>query len=275
MRIGRLMSGFITVLAASYFLMVAALFLFQRSLLYFPDTSVPSPTASGVAEMRPAILRTADGIDLRSWYRAAPPGRPTIIFFHGNAGNIGSRSDKARPYLDAGYGLLLLEYRGYGGNTGKPTEEGLYADGRAALAFLAGEGVKPELTVLYGESLGSGVAVRMAAEMAQETPAAALALEAPFTSVTDVAAHHYPYAPVRLLNRDKFDSASRIAGVRCPLLIIHGENDGTVPVKFGQKLFALAQQPKESRWLAGVGHNEIYDFGGADAVLDFLKRSNL
>lgn len=266
------MSGFVAVLAASYFVMVSALFLFQRSLLYFPDASVPSPIAAGVAEMRPVTLRTADGLELRSWYRKALPGKPTIIFFHGNAGNIGSRGAKARPYLDAGYGLLSAEYRGYGGNPGKPTEEGLYADGRAALAFLADEGVNPELTVLYGESLGSGVAVRMAAEMAQGTPAAALVLEAPFTSVTDVAAHHYPYAPVRLLNKDKFDSASRIADIRCPLLVIHGEDDRTIPVKFGRELLASARPPKESRWIAGAGHNEVYDFGGADIVLDFLKR---
>lgn len=272
MRVQRLMSGLVVVLAASYLVMASALFLFQRRLLYFPDASIPSPAAAGVAEMRPVIMQTADGLALRSWYKEAPPGKPTIIFFHGNAGNIGSRGGKARPYLDAGYGLLLAEYRGYGGNPGKPTEEGLYADGRAALAFLAGEGVKPESTVLYGESLGSGAAVRMAAEMAQRMPAAALVLEAPFTSVTDVAAHHYPYMPVRWLNKDEFDSASRIAGVNCPLFVIHGEDDRTVPVKFGKKLLALARPPKESRWIAGAGHNEIYDFGGAGAVLDFLKR---
>lgn len=268
----RFMIGFVSVVAVAYVSLVAALFLFQRHLLYFPDTSVSTPALSGLGEMKTVTLRTADGLDLRSWYRPAPAGRATVVFFHGNAGDISGRGFKVRPYLDGGYGLLLVEYRGYGGNPGKPSEEGLYADGRAALDFLAAEGVRPGLTVLYGESLGSGVAVRMAFEMAAKTPVGAVVLEAPYTSITDVAAYHYPYVPVRLLVKDEFDSASRIAAINCPLFIIHGESDRTVHTKFGRRLFDLASQPKESRWVPGAGHNALYDFGAADFVIDFLNR---
>ncbi|HEB79233.1 MAG TPA: alpha/beta hydrolase [Rhodospirillales bacterium] len=266
------MNNFFTVVGVSYLALVGLLFSFQRNMLYFPDASVPSPVLSGVSEMSPVSLKTSDGLRLLAWYKSASRGRPTLVFFHGNAGNIGGRGFKARPFLDAGYGLLLVEYRGYGGNPGSPSEEGFFADGRAARDFLASQGVSPRLTVLYGESLGTGVAVKMASEMAGESPAGALILEAPYTSIADVAAYHYWYAPVRLLIKDAFDSASLIAGVKSPIFIIHGDSDNTIPTKFGRRLFELAQEPKESLWVPGAGHNEIYAFNGAAAVLDFLKR---
>ncbi|MGF1640179.1 MAG: alpha/beta hydrolase, partial [Rhodospirillales bacterium] len=165
--------------AAGYVVVVGAMFAFQRSMLYLPSTTTPLPATSGVPEMRPVGLVTADGLDLVAWYRPAAEGHPTIVYFHGNGGHIGHRGSKVRPYLDAGYGLLLVSYRGYGGNPGRPSEEGLYRDGRAALAFLGTHGVPPARTVLYGESLGTGVAVHIAAERARAMqPVGALVLEA-------------------------------------------------------------------------------------------------
>ena len=265
------MTNFITVTAVVYVVFVAALYVFQRNIMYFPDTSVPSPVLSGVPEMQPVTLDTEDGLNLLAWYRAVE-GQPVVVYFHGNAGNIGARGFKARPYLDAGFGMLLVSYRGYGGNRGSPTEEGLYADGRAALDFLKAQGVAPERTVIYGESLGTGVAVQMASELGRENPVAALVLEAPLTSMGDVAAHHYPYVPARLLIRDHFDSAAKIAGVNTPVLIIHGDRDRTIPIKFGRMLFDAAAEPKESRWLEGGDHNGLYDLGAAEVVIEFVRR---
>ena len=267
----RSMTNFITVTAVVYVVFVAALYVFQRNLMYMPDTSVPSTVHSGVPEMQPVTLETEDGLKLLAWYRAVE-GQPVVVYFHGNAGNIGDRGFKARPYLDAGFGVLLVSYRGYGGNRGSPTEEGLYADARAALDFLKAQDVAPERTVIYGESLGTGVAVQMASELGPENPAAALVLEAPFTSMGDVAAHHYPYVPARWLIRDHFDSAAKIAGINTPVLIVHGDRDRTIPIKFGRMLFEAAVEPKESRWLEGANHNDLYDFGAAEVVIEFVRR---
>ncbi|MFQ5984928.1 MAG: alpha/beta hydrolase [Alphaproteobacteria bacterium] len=259
---------FLILAVASYGLIVGSLYLAQRRLLYFPDRSQPDLARSGVPEMEEVRLATDDGLELLAWYRPAEQGRPTLVFFHGNAGHIGDRGGKVRPYLDAGLGVLLVSWRGYGGNPGRPTEEGLYADGRAALGFLDAAGVPAWRVVLYGESLGGGVAVRMAAER----EVGALVLEAPFTSVADVAARHYWYLPARRLLRDRFDAAARIARVRAPILVLHGERDAVVPVALGRALFAKAPEPKEARFYPEAGHNDLHHSGVAKAVLDFLTR---
>jgi fermentation-respiration switch protein FrsA (DUF1100 family) len=271
--VDRTMTNFITTVLIAYGVIIAALYLFQRNLLYLPDTSVPSPAAHGVPEMRPVTVRTEDGLALVGWYREAQKNHPTFVYFHGNAGNVGARGFKARSYLDAGFGMLLAGYRGYGGNPGKPSEEGFYSDGRAAVQFLADQGISPENIVVYGESLGSGVAIHMAYEQARKKPPfAAVILEAPYTSITDVAAHHYPYVPVRWLLKDHFRSVDKVATIDAPLLAIHGEKDRTIPVKFGRGLFEVAAEPKESHWLAGAAHNDLFDHGVANIAVEFLIR---
>ena len=267
------MVNFVVAAVGIYAAFVGTLFVLQRSMLYFPDSSVPSPAASLVPEMEVVATPTADGLRLRSWYRPAEGGQPTVVIFHGNAGNIGNRGFKARYFMKAGFGVMLASYRGYGGNEGKPTEDGLYADGRAAMDFLLKkQNIAPESVVLYGESLGSGVAVHMAMEAALERPVGALVLEAPFTSVADVAAKHYPYLPARWLVKDRFDSASKIMAIRTPLLVVHGEADGIVPAKFGHRLFDAAVEPKEGHWIAGGDHNGLYDYGAGEVVVEFVRR---
>jgi len=252
--------------------LTGVLYLAQRHIMYYPDTATPRPERYGLADMRAVTLETGDGLSLLAWYRRAGEGRPSLVYFTGNAGHIGDRAFKVRPYLDAGLGVLLVGYRGYGGNPGRPTERGLYADGRAALAFLEGEGVAPARIVLYGESLGSGVAVELAAERAVSAPLGALVLEAPFTSIADAAATHYPVFPVRWLVKDRFDNKAKIARIEAPLLIVHGENDRVVPLRLGKELFAAAAEPKEGRWFKGLGHNDLYSADVPAAVLDFLAR---
>lgn len=256
-----------------YAAFVGALFAFQRGMMYLPSRERPEPAHYDVAALRTVAASTEDGLAIESLYRPAAPGRPTIVYFHGNAGHRGDRVGKTRPYLDAGYGVLLAGYRGYGGNPGQPTEDGLYADGRAALALLEGEGIAPARWVLYGESLGTGVAVQLGAERAGAgTPVGALVLEAPFTSMASAAQYHYPYVPAYWLVRDRFDSLAKIADVGAPLLIFHGGRDRTVPERLGRRLFAAAPEPKEALWIPEADHNDLYDFGAARAVLDFLGR---
>jgi uncharacterized protein len=266
----RLMITVVALLVGGYALVLVSLLIFQRSLLYHPDASTPDPTRSGAAQMQPVWGESVDGIRLMSWYGQGNPQQPIVVYFHGNAGNIGSRGDKVSPFLDAGFGVLLVGYRGYGGNPGKPTEQGLYADGRAALSTLEDR----RSLIFYGESLGTAVATAMAAERAGAgEPVSAVILEAPFTSVTDASKHYYPYVPVSLLLKDTFDQASRIAHVAAPVLIFHGEKDRTMPIRFGKRLFEAARMPKESKWYEQAGHNDLFDHGAADLSVDFIRRN--
>ncbi len=259
------------VLVGGYLLLLGGLYVFQRRLLYFPDASPPDLVDSGLADTAEITLTTADGVRLLSWYSSPRPGMPTVLYLHGNAGNIGSRATKVRPFIDAGYGVLLAGYRGYGGNRGKPGEAGLYADGRAAVEFLGSRGTAAKNLILYGESLGSAVATRMAAELSGGGGAMALVLEAPFTSVVEAAAHFFPVIPVRWLLKDRFDSGAIIERVATPVFIFHGDQDTTMPIRFGRKLYDLAAHPKECLWIAGAGHGDLFEYGAAAAVLDFIK----
>ncbi|MBC8268177.1 MAG: alpha/beta hydrolase [Rhodospirillaceae bacterium] len=260
----------VALLVGAYAIILLGLLIFQKKLLYHPDTSIPDPARSGVAEMHPIKAENANGLTLVSWYAQGNPGLPVVAYFQGNAGNIGSRGNKVRPFLDAGYGVLLVGYRGFGGNPGTPGEAGLYADARAALNTLKDN--RP--LVLYGESLGTAVATTMAAERSMAgDPVQALILEAPFPSITAAAGHYYPFIPVKWLLKDHFDQASRIAGISAPVLIFHGERDKTMPVRFGKALFEAAKMPKQSKWIAGAGHNNLFDFGAAELSLEFIRQS--
>ncbi len=185
----------------AYGAVVGALYVFQRHLLYLPDGSRPELgelTALGVREER---IDTADGLALLAWYLPPPEGRPLVVYFHGNGGHIGYRAERLRRFAGERYGVLMPEYRGFGANPGSPTEAGLYTDAAAALDFLRREGIKSNRLVLYGESLGSGVAVKLAAQR----DVAALILEAPYTSVAELAQFHYPFVPAAMLMRDRFE----------------------------------------------------------------------
>lgn len=254
--------------AVAYGGFVGALFLGQRRLLFRPGGSRPELgdlAASGVAEVS---LRTRDGLSLRSWYRPPEAGRPVVLYLHGNGGHIGYRAERMRRFAEAGYGALLLEYRGYGGNPGKPSERGLYADAEAAAAFLESEAIAAERLVVWGESLGSAVAVHLAAERR----VAAVVLEAPFTSVAAVAQLHYPFVPAAVLVRDRFDALSRIGRVAAPLLVLHGGRDRVVPIRLAQALFAAAPGPKEGWFVPEAEHENLAAFGAVEAAIAFIER---
>ena len=252
----------------AYATMVGGLFLFQRQLLYFPDRTRPELAGLASIGVREVKLSTDDGLSLLSWYLPARAGRPVITYFHGNGGHIGYRSERLMRFAREGYGVLMAEYRGYGGNPGSPSETGFYSDGRAALAFLQHEGVAANRIVLYGESLGSGVAVALAAEH----QVAAVILEAPPTSVAEVAQCHYPFVPASRMVLDRFDLVARIGRVRAPILVLHGERDRVVPIRYGRALFDAAPEPKEGWFAPEAGHEDLARHGALDVAVAFIER---
>ena len=265
-------SGVLTAVIAGYICLVGIIYVGQRGLMYHPGGPIGPPTAYGVGEMVELPLENDAGHTLISWYAAPKPNQPVLIFFHGNAGTIGDRAEKIRPYLNAGFGVVLAGYRGFGGNPGSPSEAGLYNDAATILGHLRTNGIPPKRWVVYGESLGTGVATEMAHRYAiTGFSVGALVLEAPFTSMGDAAAVHYPYIPARLLVLDNYDSIAKIDAVDTPLMIVHGAVDWTVPQKLGRRLFDAAKKPKLSLWLENAGHNDLYDFGAATHIIRFAR----
>ena len=247
---------------------VAVMYGFQRRLQYFPDTAYADAAMLGMADIQQVSLATPDGETLVAWHVNPAPGKPVILYFHGNAGSIAGRPQRFTYYKNAGYGVLYVSYRGYGGSTGSPTEQGLLTDGLTAYDWLQGKGFEAEDIVVVGESLGTGVAVHVAANR----DISALALEAPYSSITDVAASSYWWLPVRYLLKDRYESISRIGSIRVPLLITHGTADRVVPFEFGQRLFEAANQPKQFRTVEGAGHEAIFERDTWAASIQFFSK---
>lgn len=257
---------FVSLALALYFALVLFLYFFQRSLLYHPSAGSPEPGSSGVPEMARVEIVTTDGLKLEAWYRKAEKGKQTILYLHGNAGHLGYRSFKIKDYLDAGLGVLLLGFRGYGNNPGNPTESNLYIDGKAALKFLSGKKIPLSKIVVYGESLGTGVAI----EITRNLPVHSLILEAPFSSIAEIAAHHYFYLPTTLLLKDKYESIKKINEIVSPIYFVHGKQDRIIPWKFGKKLFEAAPDSKDLLLIPDAGHNNLYDFGVSRNIVEFI-----
>jgi hypothetical protein len=233
---------------------VSGLYFLQRELLYLPARHDPAPADLGLLGVTRHLLPTPDGETLVLWWAPADPGRPTVLFFHGNAGAMPDRADRLAFYQTRGLGAAFLSYRGYGGSSGRPSEAGFHTDADTAYRFLLAQGLPASRIVLVGESLGTGVAVQLAARH----PVAAVVLEAPFTAAVDVAAQAYPGVPVRLLMRDPFRSRDHITRIGAPLLILHGEADQVIPFTMGQSLFAQASEPKSFTSLGPVGHEALF-----------------
>lgn len=256
-------------LAASYLAILAYLYFFQRSIIYLPEKHMEGPAHYGLIGTQILTLTTKDNVNIVAWYTPAPDSEaPVMVYFHGNAGSLADRSEKLGLFAQQGLGVLGVSYRGYGGSNGSPSEEGLYEDGRAAIRYLLDHHIPVERIALYGESLGSGVAVQMATEFNVK----ALILEAPYTSISKRAAEIYPYIPVQLLLKDHFNSLKKITHIHCPLMVFHGEKDLTIPAAHGKKLFETATVPKEIHLYPEVGHTE-FDLKETTArTAHFVKR---
>lgn len=252
----------------SYLLLLAAFYFSQRSLLYFPTHEYISPAQAHVnPAFREVPITTADGLALKAWYAPATSKAFTIVFFHGNGDSLFGAAQVAEPYITEGYGFLAVEYRGFSGLPGKPTEAGLYNDARACLRELIARGIQPGQIILYGHSLGTGVAV----EMASEFHVGGLMLLAPYLSIPALAQHHYSFLPAKLLVRDRLDNESKIAGIHVPLLIASGADDNLIPPSQGLQLFSLANEPKQYHSIPARGHNDAFDIF-TPLSLDWITR---
>jgi len=253
-------------LALVYVLAVALLFTFQRSVIY-PAPQARAPLTLGYEE---ALLETEDGLELRAIYREAEPGLPTVLYFHGNGGSVSGASVSNAVLVEAGIGALLVEYRGYGGNPGEPSEEGLYRDGEAAMRWLSDKGVRGKDIVVVGNSIGGGVATHIASEIAHAGDGpAGLILIAPFTSVPDVAADALWWAPARWLVCDRFDNRSRVAELDLPLLVQHGDADRVIGDHHGKALAAAASNATFQPF-AGSGHALSFERRSGEARRDWI-----
>lgn len=225
----------------------------QESLLYHPKTELASPQEYGI-NMQVLSLTANDGSTQTAWY--SPPVTPdayTVVFFHGNAGNLGSRVHKFTAFQKAGWGVMAISYSGYGNSEGSPNEAAIYDDARAALAYIKGKNIRDNQLILYGESLGTGIASRMATEI----DPALIVLESPYTSIADRGQELYPWLPVKWLLKDNFSPSRELPQVRTPVLIFHGEKDTIVPVEHGKSVYETAHEPKRLILLPEYGHNDI------------------
>ena len=256
----------IIVVALGYLGGLAVLYVKQRDLLFpIPQVGRVAPAAAAFPQAEEHVLTTADGEKVIIWHVPARLDRPVILYFPGNGDTLAGSTGRFKAITSDGAGLVALSYRGYAGSSGAPSEAGLLRDAAAAYAFATAR-YDPSRIIAWGFSLGSGVAVALASEQ----PIGRLILEAPYTSAVDIAASLFPIAPVRLMMRDRFHSDRRIERVRVPLLVMHGDNDPTVPLVFGERLFALAHEPKQFVRFRGGGHNDLDDFGAMETARHFI-----
>ncbi len=235
---------------SAYFAIMLLMFLLQRHIIYHPEKNSGTPQENGFAAAQEVEILTKDGERLHGWYAPPTTKAETIIYFHGNAGHLGHRAYKLNAFAEAGYGVFSVHWRGYGSSTGRPTEAGLMEDARAAINWLK---LPAEKLIMYGESLGSGVAVRMA----NEFPARLVMLEAAYISVQKRGQELYPWLPVKYLLRDNFDSYHFIDKINAPLVMIHGDADAVIPVSHGKTLLEKSVQPKKLYIYEGIGHTDF------------------
>ncbi|MCB9991792.1 MAG: alpha/beta hydrolase [Rhodospirillales bacterium] len=250
---------------------ILLMYLAQRSFIYFPEPNTQDRAVYNAGDMDVITVETEDGLTLSGWYKAPEGDKPVIVVFHGNASHMGMSAWKVRDFMDAGYGALLPAYRGYAGNPGKPAEQGLYKDAKAFVGWLRDDRKLPDnRIVLYGESLGTGIAVEMAANHFPEIRG--LILESPYTSFVDMARRQYFFVPfLNILVRDQYRSIEKIGRVKAPLLVISGKRDIVVPFRMGQAVYDAANDPKEMLAVPLAGHNDLYMHGVGPRVLHFLS----
>lgn len=266
-----LISQWILSIILVYAIFVALLYMMQRQVVFVPDTSVPEP-AQGMIPDEKILVITEDKIALKGWwYAPRDEAQPVIVMFHGNAGHIGNRQFKIQKFIDAGYGVLLAEYRGYGGNSGSPSESGFVRDAEAYMDFvLRKQNISERRIILFGESLGSGVAVHIA----QGLEVAGVVLEVPFSSLLDVAQARFWFMPfVKWLMHDQFRNDKKIVTVKSPILIGVAGKDEVVPPHFGKALFELAPEPKALRVYDDASHMDLFYYGFDEEIMQFIQEN--
>ncbi len=261
---------FIQLIVIGYFFLLAFLYFYQRNLMYHPDENNYFNDKLSV-DIEKIKVQTQDGLDLLGWFHEKDIKKyKTILYFHGNAGSLENRIHKLNHFRDMNVNFLIIAWRGFSGNQGKPSETGLYKDGESAIKWLLKKGVDEKNIVIYGESLGTGVATHLS----QNKKFAGVILETPFTSMIDAAKKFYPYIPVGLLLKDKFENKNKIKNIKSPILIMHGEKDQIVPFEMGRKMFEIANEPKYSYFTKYDNHMMEYDESLVKALNSFLINLN-
>ena len=253
-----------------YFFILFTTYFFQRNLLYHPGENnyFGDPLLVSIEKVK---IKTQDNIELVSWYHSKNINNyKTILFLHGNAGSLENRIHKINHFKDININFLLLAWRGFSGNKGKPTEQGLYEDARSAIRWLKSKGVPEKNIIIYGESLGTGIAT----EIAQNKNFAGIILESPFTSMVDAGKTKYPYLPVRLLLKDKYESDKKVKNIKSPILVMHGKVDNIVPFYMGKKMYELANEPKYSYFSEYDDHMMEYNENLLNNLKKFINSLN-
>ena len=259
-----------TSIILAYLAIIIFIYFYQRNLLYNPSENNYLNDKINF-KFQEIFIETDEDIKLKSWFIKKDLKKfKTVVFFHGNAGNLLNRVHKLNELNKLDLNVLLTSWRGFSGNKGKPSEKGLYIDGQSALNWLYGKGIKEENIIVYGESLGTGVATHLS----QNKNFAGVILETPFTSMIDAAKNFYPYIPVSLLLKDKFDNKNKIRNINVPVLIMHGEADQIVPFFMGKKIYEDAKEPKYSYFTKHDNHMMEYDENLIKALNSFLKSLN-
>ena len=253
-----------------YLILLVFLYFYQRSLLYHPNENNYSGDNLTV-KVEKVKVHTSDNLKLNGWFHKKNlSDYKTIIYFHGNAGTLDNRIHKLNHFKDIDVNFLIIAWRGFSGNEGKPTEDGLYIDGKSAVNWVLEQGIKEENIVLYGESLGTGITL----EIAQNKNFAGVILETPFTSMVDAAKTFYPYIPVNLLLKDRYENEKKVRSINIPIMIMHGEKDTIVPFSMGKKIFEIANEPKYSYFTKYDNHMMEYDENLVLALKSFLRSLN-
>jgi uncharacterized protein len=247
-----------------YFVILVFLYFYQRNLLYHPSENNYSGDKI-LVDIEKVKISTSDNIQLLGWYHKKNlKDYKTLIFFHGNAGSLENRIHKLNHFQDMNINFLIIAWRGFSGNNGKPSEQGLYEDGKSAIDWLIKKGVSEKNLILYGESLGTGVATHLA----QNKSFAGIILESPFTSMVDAAKNEYPIFPIRFLLKDKYESDKKIKNIKSPIFIMHGKVDEIVPFWMGEEIYNMANEPKYSYFTEYDNHMMEYD----ESLLIVLKK---
>jgi fermentation-respiration switch protein FrsA (DUF1100 family) len=250
-----------------YISVLVLLFIFQRNLMYHPNENNYFGDKLEV-NIEKVNIKTPDNLNLLGWFHKKDLNRfKTIVYFHGNAGTLENRIHKLNHFKDMEINFLIIAWRGFSGNEGKPTEDGLYKDGMSAVNWIINQGVKEKDIILYGESLGTGIAT----ELAQHKNFAGLILETPFTSMINAAKEFYPYIPVNLLIKDRYENYKKIKNIKIPILVMHGEKDTIVPFSMGKKIYQLANEPKYSYFTKHDDHMMVYDEPMIKTLKNFIQ----
>jgi len=264
------LTNILSIFVLGYFVFLVFIYVFQRNLLYHPTINNYHGNKLTVA-VEKLKIKTEDNIELLVWYHNKKfSDNKTVLFLHGNAGSLEDRIEKINHIVDMKVNFLIVAWRGFNGNEGKPTEQGLYEDARSAIRWLGSKGVPEKNIIIYGESLGTGVAV----EVAQNKNFAGIILESPFTSMVDAGKNIYPFLPVKLLLKDKYESNKKIKNIKSPILVMHGEVDNIVPFRMGKKMYELANEPKYFYFSKYDEHMMNYDQKLLNAIKNFIYSLN-